>query len=82
MGALKPRNKPPKPKPLGGPIEVAEPATFLGKGAETISVPRKIVRCSDCGFYEEWRDGLCLDHWKKSQGFIFDDETRRYRRKK
>jgi hypothetical protein len=62
-------------------VAVVEPETTICPAVETAALPkREIIQCSECNL-EEWRSGLCYSHWKESEGFVFDEDTKVYIRK-
>ena len=35
------------------------------------------MKCKKCKC-QEYRKGLCLTHWKESQGYVFDPKTKMF----
>ena len=87
MGRPKGSKNKPKLEPSSAPAKVfaktvPEPETFTCKGAETIVTERKplLGKCIECGVFASHSevDHLCLSCRKSKEGFVFDDETKRY----
>ena len=45
--------------------------------SETPETPIERIRCKKCS-RDEWRDGFCYTHYRLSQGFVFDEEIKRF----
>lgn len=59
-----------------------EPETTLCKVVETVAVSKESImgKCIDCGNHNSHSeiDHLCLNCHKLKEGFVFDDDDKRY----
>jgi len=87
MGRPKGSKNKPKNEPSSAPSKVTakaapEPETFTCKGSETVLTERKplLGKCIECEVFDSHSevDHLCLSCHKAKEGFVFDDETKRY----
>jgi len=91
MGRPKGSKNKPKNEPSSSPAKVSakaapEPETFVCKGAETVTTGwtpllGKCIECERLDAHSEV-DHLCLNCHKDKEGFVFDDETKRYIKQK
>jgi hypothetical protein len=56
--------------------------TSLGVEPEIVPVKRERMLCSESCIHEVYRHGLCHNHYKLSQGFVFDEAKKLYVKKK
>jgi hypothetical protein len=56
--------------------------TSLGVEPEIVPVQRERVLCTESCIHEVYRKGLCHNHFKLSQGFVFDEAKNLYVKKK
>lgn len=73
MPRLHKRTSPPLPLPVA-----PEPETTLCAPVEEVPIERKRDLCTKCRQMDAWRNGLCYDHYKESEGFVYDAEQNRY----
>jgi hypothetical protein len=72
----------PKPLPQRGAVE--EPETYLEKGVESKASNSEplLGRCKNCNHAAySWVTKLCYSCQKIEDGFVFDDETKRWVKK-
>jgi len=61
------------------PKKTEEPeGTSLCVEPEVVPVKRERELCSESCIYEVYRHGLCHNHYKLSQGFVFDEAKNLY----
>lgn len=59
------------------PIEEIEPVVTVVCPPAEVVVSRARLLCSRCN-NNEWSNGLCYEHFKNSQGLMYDEEQNRF----
>ena len=70
-----------KPKPVPKPTQEVEPETKACEEPKMAMIEREVERCNESCVFEAYRDGLCFNHYKINQGFVFNEKQNRYVKK-
>jgi hypothetical protein len=65
------RSQPKKPEPI--PARAPEPETVLCEEPKLAPIKREVEKCSELCIFEAYRNSLCYQHFRESQGFKFSE---------
>ncbi len=71
-----------KPKVVKVKPEAPEPETFLCEEPKCAPIKSENESCSEICVFHAYRNGLCFNHFKESQGFVFDKSQKVFVKKK
>lgn len=74
------RTKPKKAEPIKA--VAPEPETFLCEEPKCAPIKNERENCSEPCIFQAYRNGLCFNHFKESQGFVFDSTKKIFVKKK